>query len=217
MKRNVSKTWLLTTLLFIFCLGFLSAQDTEADIYYKDGKSFSGYGRLLKNNKVKFKRTKETKSLKVSFKLLDSVVIHTENGDFLFKEVKVEKVKKPIVLEVLVTGKANLYGNTTLIMHRTFTQNGNTNFTSSTKKVGYDKTQNIFGFNSTRTTDFLLQMPGDKEPKFLPLTNPLSSNFKKTTSEIFNDCPDLLAKIQSEEFKKKDMVEVVIFYNEHCK
>lgn len=216
MKRNVSKTWLLTTLLFIFCLGFLSAQDTEADIYYKDGKSFSGYGRLLKNNKVQFKRTKKTKSLKVVFKLLDSVVIHTENGDFLFKEVKVEKVKKPIVLEVLVTGKANLYGDTSYIINHGFTQNGATNFVSSTKKGGYYKNKTLFRPGIIITTDFLLQMPGEEEPKFLPLTNPLSSNFKKTASEIFNDCPDLVAKIQSEEFKKRDLVEVVEYYNKKC-
>ncbi len=40
--------------------------------------------------------------------------------------------------------------------------------------------------------------------------------FKKTASKYFSDCPDLVAKIQSKEYKKRDIVEIVKFYNENC-
>ncbi len=216
MKKHICKTWTITAFLLIFFLCGVSAQNTEAVIYYKNGKSFSGYGRLIKNNKVQFKRTKKTKSLKVAFKLLDSVVIHTENGDYLFKEVKVENVKKPIVLEVLVMGKANLYGDTSYIVATDF---GMSNSVYSTNKGGYNKNNKLIKITNNTTittTNFLLQMPGDEVPKFLPLNNPLSSNFKKTTTEIFKDCPSLVEKIQIEEFKKRDMVEIVQYYNQYC-
>ncbi len=42
-------------------------------------------------------------------------------------------------------------------------------------------------------------------------------NFKKPASDYFSDCPELVQKIQSYKFTKKDIEKIVLFYNESCR
>ena len=57
---------------------------------------------------------------------------------------------------------------------------------------------------------FLLQK-GDEDFKM-----PKKIGFKKDMMEYFDDCPELSKKIESKEFRKSEMVSMVIFYNRSC-
>ncbi|WP_321307361.1 hypothetical protein [Marinifilum fragile] len=39
---------------------------------------------------------------------------------------------------------------------------------------------------------------------------------RKKMMKYFSDCPELVKKIESKEFKSKDIIQVVQFYNSHC-
>lgn len=46
--------------------------------------------------------------------------------------------------------------------------------------------------------------------------NDLFKNYRKTSKNFFSDCPALVSKLINKEFKKSEIEEVVIFYNENC-
>ncbi len=45
---------------------------------------------------------------------------------------------------------------------------------------------------------------------------PADLTFRKDMSDYFNDCPDLVRKIENKEFRKNDLKAIVKFYNEYC-
>ncbi len=45
---------------------------------------------------------------------------------------------------------------------------------------------------------------------------PFTKNFKKAASNYFKDCPTLFHLIKNNEYKIKDIVKIVEFYNENC-
>lgn len=49
----------------------------------------------------------------------------------------------------------------------------------------------------------------------IPYTH-LSRKFKKSAKAYFQDCPSLVEKIQSKEYKREDVIEMVDFYNSEC-
>jgi hypothetical protein len=41
-------------------------------------------------------------------------------------------------------------------------------------------------------------------------------SFKKRAKAYFEDCPELVYKIENETFKRKDLVKIAAFYNSNC-
>ncbi|MFC2151023.1 hypothetical protein ACFLSE_00730 [Bacteroidota bacterium] len=66
------------------------------------------------------------------------------------------------------------------------------------------------GRNTTEKT-FMLQKENDKPFPVKTLS------FKKRMINYFNDCPELCTKIESQEFRKRDIKAIVNYYNSSCK
>lgn len=49
-----------------------------------------------------------------------------------------------------------------------------------------------------------------------PLLRPGGLSFKKELATFFADCPQLVAKIESKEFRRSDLLAMVKFYNNQC-
>jgi hypothetical protein len=64
--------------------------------------------------------------------------------------------------------------------------------------------------NTTQTISYFLKK-GDG-----PLVQPRVLGFKKEMAEYFADCPSLVASIQEIEFRRRDLDEIVMFYNSRC-
>lgn len=64
---------------------------------------------------------------------------------------------------------------------------------------------------STQTITYLLQR-GDE-----PLNEPNLFGFKKEMGKYFADCPELVSLIEEKEFKRRDIGEIVTYYNTKCK
>ncbi|MFB6317084.1 hypothetical protein [Saccharicrinis sp. FJH54] len=69
----------------------------------------------------------------------------------------------------------------------------------------------MYGGVSMNTVDNILQK-GDGD-----LMQPNFYRYKKELKEFLNDCPELCEKIDNKELKKRDLEEIVRFYNENCK
>lgn len=49
------------------------------------------------------------------------------------------------------------------------------------------------------------------------LMRPRALSFKKDMAKYFNDCPELVTKIEKKDFRRDDLTEIVDFYNTSCK
>jgi len=63
---------------------------------------------------------------------------------------------------------------------------------------------------ATTTTYYLLQKPNEQ------LYEPRMIGFKKGMTDYFSDCPKLVEMIDGKEFKRRDLDEIVIYYNTKC-
>jgi hypothetical protein len=64
--------------------------------------------------------------------------------------------------------------------------------------------------NTTQTISYFLQKGNGA------LVEPRVLGFKKEMAEYFADCPTLVGLIQEREFKRRDLDEIVMFYNSKC-
>ena len=76
--------------------------------------------------------------------------------------------------------------------------------------IFYDETTSDDGMN----TDFVERYFVQKDNRELILIGGL--NFRKTMLEIVGDCPDVAQKIESKEWRKRDLVQIIRFYNNEC-
>ena len=83
-------------------------------------------------------------------------------------------------------------------------------YTQSSPDMYDASTGDMTGGNSINLERFVLQKgEGDlKRPKGL--------TFKKDMADYFSDCPALIEKIESKDFRKNDLEFVVRFYNSNC-
>ena len=69
---------------------------------------------------------------------------------------------------------------------------------------------------SYNIVDYYVKRSNQQNATHLASNELFSKNFKKAASEFFSDCPLLVEKLQTKEFNKKDIKEIVTFYNENC-
>lgn len=72
-------------------------------------------------------------------------------------------------------------------------------------------TGTMSGGYSYSVENYILQK-GDGE-----LKRPKSLTFKKDMAQYFSDCPALVEKIESKDFRKDDLEFIVQFFNSNCK
>lgn len=183
---------------------YTEAQRTRAKLIYKDGKEVKGFGKLIGNNRVKFKASRKDKPQKLDFSLFDRVYIYSSGYAAIYTELSVKnKIDKKIV-EIMTEGdKVNLY---------------------RIASVGYSTMGSPMGFGGAPTmtyaysiNNFYVMKNGDKLATHLGSNQLFSKNFKKAASEYFKDCPSLVEKIKTKEFKKRDLKTIIDYYNEDCK
>ncbi|MCF6280409.1 MAG: hypothetical protein L3J14_08690 [Flavobacteriaceae bacterium] len=73
------------------------------------------------------------------------------------------------------------------------------------------------GMNSYTITSYYVSKHDEPLLTYLGAKGSLfSKNFKKAASEYFSDCPKLVWMIKNKELKKRDIVEIVDYYNKNC-
>ncbi len=198
------------TVILIFCLLFTTigfSQKQRCTIYFNDGTTLAGLGRLKDDGTVKFKQTEDSKSEIISKDNISKVELNEQGSIKVYKFKKLSGGFQEWLKEV-VSGEVSLYTSDISGMYGPFMSTG----FSTMGGVGGGI---AFGGGGT-VTYFYVCHPSDAEVFRITSFGNISKNFKNTASEYFKDCPELVKKIEDKTFKKDDIEEVVRFYNTHC-
>ena len=197
----------------LICTATLNAQRSEAILTFKDGTVKKGFGKLISQDRVKFRKNKKSKAKKYPFKTLEHVKIKEYDEFHTYAYIRIQNKKKPRVLEVKLTGYLSLY-ELSRTHHNPHNFGGGFGgaggFGGGGASVGL-----TFG-HSYNINNFYVRKEGQKEATHLGSNQLFSKNFKKAASAYFKDCPSLVKKIQSRTFKKRDLEKIVKYYNNKC-
>ena len=202
----MSRTRLLFLLTFSLLVASSYAQKINATLVLKDGKVLKGYGKLTNSNVIKFRATKKGKKQFYSFEeQVDTLKLFTEQNPIIYVRMKVKDKTELLVLEVAKVGK-NVFLYTSTSQGYSGATGIGTGGLGSPVAVG-----NFYSISNS-----YVRKANEDEVYHLGSDRLFSKNFKKAASDYFKDCPALVEKIQAREFKKKDLEEIIDFYNEKC-
>lgn len=203
--------------IVIIILAFLTysnfqAQNQRAVIYLRNSDTLRGYARISLKNKIIFREKKELDKQRLDSKTVKKISIN-ENG--LTREYEYKLLRKksgqavPTLMTPVTLGKINLFRTTA----QRFSHLGNSDFGMNN--------QNSFGFPSGTYFSIDQYYVGEDETDFVEhLTstefNIFGKSFRKTASEYFKDCPELVKRIKNRTYRKNDIEEIVTYYNEEC-
>jgi len=200
----MAKKFIILIICVFTTLSVLQAQKTKAVIYFKNGDTIAGLGKI-KGNSVKYRKNRKEKSSKLHFSKLERVKIYYTDEITSYVYLKVKNQDTPKVFEEVTVGNISLY--------RTVSQSYNPGFGGGFGAMGgtgfsggYSYTIKNF-YVKRREQDFVIHLGSNQL---------FTKNFKKAASEYFKDCPKLVKLIQNREFKKRDLIEIVEFYNQQC-
>lgn len=193
----------LLVLIFIGSIYIGFAQKTKAELILKDSTHLIGLGKLTNKGQIKFRKTKKDKPIKYDFSDLAFVKIEEYDGAKEYVQKPVKDRTTPEILTVIKKGKVNLY-KTIFAGYNYAPPVGPNGFGAGGVGVAYS------------INHFYVSKEGEEEVTHLGSTHIFSKNFKKAASEYFKDCPVLVEKIQVREYKKRNIEELVAFYNTEC-
>jgi len=187
-------------LIFLFLIINLTSfsQTQEATIFFNDGESFEGYGSL-RNNKIKFRLSLDDKGEYWDYETISKIEFHGFNLTETYVYLKIKENTKPILIELVTDGEVSLYKQET-----TYSAGNNI----QTDPVNFGKIPSGAGLaHTTSKTTSYLKRETDKLPT--RLNGIIFNKWKKLTIVFLSDCPSLIDKIKTNEFREKHLKEIV--------
>lgn len=205
MNFKKTKPTFLFLLLFFFAFAFNAfSQNKKCTIFFNDGSSVSGLGKIKVDNFIKFRLNEDAQSINYDPKSINKITIN-ENGLTETYKYKKEKEAFHKWLKVVIEGKVNLYKNDVSGFYSAPTMT----------PAGFGTGMGM-SMGGTTIVNFFIEHENDPEVFKITSFGTISKNFKKAGSNFFKDCPVLVEKIDNKTFKKDDIEAVVKFYNENC-
>ena len=196
----------LILITFLMVLNQSFGQKTRAELIFKDGTILKGLAEPTKVNNIRFRKERKAKKIFYSFKEVDTLKVYYDFSPTIFVLVKIKDKTVPKVLEMARTGKNVTY-------FRDVSQGYAAPMRTPTAGGGFMMTGGGGQYNITYS---YLRKSSEKEAVYLGSSNWMTKNFKKGASNFFSDCPKLVLKIKNKEFKKRDLKEIIEFYNSNC-
>lgn len=193
--------------LLIFLLLFstqIYAQDQECIIFFKEGDSIEGFG-LIRNNKIKFKITKDSKVDSWDFENVYKVKILGIDFVQTYEYVKLNSSSNPKLVELVVDGEVNLYRMEKAIL-----------IASSSVSLNQNPTSIPTYTRSKEETKDLYYLKRKNNQYATHINIGILSNWKKTSTSYFSDCEILVKKIKDNKFSSNQIKEIVEYYNDIC-
>ena len=181
----------------------LIAKKSEAKLVFKDVTVLKGLGELKGTAFVKFRKNKKAKARKYHFGVLESIQLYSEEFAKTYVYLPVKKKNKYKVLEEVVVGDISLYK---IVIER-----------GAPMGVGFGGGIGMGMSMGSVSIKYYLRKKGEKEVTHITSTDLFSKNFKKAATAYFKDCPDLVKKIKTKEYRKREIRNIVEFYNSKCK
>lgn len=194
----------LMIVLFLLSHGVF-AQSGKGTIHLNDGSTLTGIVKITNSGHVKYWVNKESKKQVLRKERIDIVVLTGKDGElyeYAFRRIY-SSVNAPIkVMEVVTKGKITLY--------KIVTQ-------STTQTVGAGPNGQMMMGPTFTISNYFVGKEGTKEVERITSRGALfEKNFRKAAMKYFEDCPKLVKLIEDRTYKKRDLEEIVKFYNEKC-
>ncbi|WP_299103960.1 hypothetical protein [uncultured Tenacibaculum sp.] len=193
----MKKTLLL--IAFLLVTQFVSAQFDfldpyrKATIVFKDGIEKTGEAKFISGDRIKFKETEKSKAVKLNYETVDKIII--SQTTYQYRTIK--RKRKPNLFEIVRDGKLTVFSFTRDMPGSHSPGNSNMNFGES------------FEF-------FYVARKGETQLTDLELDRLSAKRFHKAATVYFKDCPLLVEKINTKEFKRDNFLEIADFYNNNC-
>lgn len=207
-NKNIEKTMNINYLLFLTFFMALSqsfSQKTKAELIFKDGSLIKGLAEPTNVNNIRFRKERKAKKEFYSFEEVDTLKVYYDFNPTIFVLVTIKDKTAPKVLEMAHSGKNVTY-------YRDIEEGYSAPRRTPTGGGGFLMT----GGGSYNTTYSYLRKTNEKEAVYLGSSYWMTKNFKKGASNFFSDCPELVKKILNRDFRKKDLKEIILFYNTKC-
>jgi len=188
---------LITPLFFFLFINVTFSQDyREATIVFNDSTSIKGFAEI-KNNEIYFKLKQEDKPDKWSYNIAKGIIFSGYGFSEKFEYLKSGKHSKPKIFEVIEEGNINLYRESRM----NYTSNGNT--------TAGKLPANFSTYDFTTETFYVKK----KSEEF---ATDISFSFKTTAKKYFSDCEKIIEQIRNGKFTRKNIPDMVFYYNEFC-
>ncbi|MCR9181334.1 MAG: hypothetical protein NXH73_00260 [Flavobacteriaceae bacterium] len=182
----------LFLLFFLSLSSIVICQEKGHTIYTKEGVTYFTKKYSTHKDDISFNSNKKRQN--IPYSQIDKIMYtgKKENQNFTKKYIYYSEEAGTLMIE-LVDGIASLYKRSEIVV----TGAGPMGPTTSSK------------------TSFYVKRADEKIAVNIGI-NDLFKSYKKTSIDFFSDCPKLVSKLENKEFKKREIEEVVVFYNENC-
>ena len=193
----------------------------KATLKLRNGKVIEGEAKITYEKEVKFR--KDNIKEKYDYRTLESFKL-IKDGKTASYIYKIIVGKKPRLMKVVreYPGRINLF----VIEYRqnsssgTFstpqssqinTPAGDVVVTNPGSPVNSGVSLGVVNeYYANKGSGLEVTKIGDDHPVFG------KRQFKKAINEFFKECPEIINKVKKNEFRRRDMVSIVDFYNENC-
>ena len=195
-KLSIMKNLLASAMVFMISFQLLAqARKQQATLIFKNGTELNCLARISGENIRYVENERKGVEIIVDEKdLLGIKIWMRENLVELYYKTEEGKKHKPKLMELINKGKMKLYR-----ISDVYQQN-----------IGFSSNDNYFKGKSASTVYFL-ESKTNKDEVFR-----MGYDFDQVAKAYFADCPALIENIGKDEFRKKDLFKMVIFYNENC-
>ena len=189
------KKIIFSTIVFLFiCQMFSQIKKQKATLIFKDGKELSCFARISGKNVRYVESDSRSSEIVVDEKDILGLKIYLNDKLLEFYYKKEEGKDKFKLMELVANGKIKLY------------------------RIQDVYSENI-SMNSNRS--YMNQKFASSKFFLISKTNPdevirLKQDFEEDAKNYFADCKDLVNKLGQDNFRKKDILTIVVFYNENC-
>jgi len=182
----MKKTLTIFALLSFLCV---NARYYEGTVYFKNNTTAEGFIKIRVFGGIKFKTNKQADAKLLDYNHIDGFDIEYKR----YRYIKSQHNFPPKLLNQRILGKICLYSN---------------QVTTPGHMVPSGFTGGGMSFGGGTATIYYLKI-NDKLIK-------IGTRFKKRHLKILSDCPGLIDKIENKEFHKRDILEIVKFYNKNA-
>lgn len=214
------------TFLFFILIGINSYAQLifnsyeRATLKLRNGKEITGEAKITNDEKIKFKKGKEKEIY--DYRSLDRCKINS-NGDQVSYIYKIIAGKEPRLLKIVreYPGGLNLFVIEYKTNSTSFNHPQTSTITTLDGKTAEISTSvpslNIKG-PINQINEYYVNKGSGHEVIKIGSDHPIfgKSHFKKTVNEFFKDCPEIIRKVNENEFRRSEMDSIVDFYNENC-
>lgn len=210
-KQSILKRMLI--LFFLLISININSQKIKTILFLKNADSIIGYSKGINYSNIQFSKERKGKYKKIDIKEIEKVILYSKKGKKEYHHLYVQKKRgvDEFFALLISEGPINHYlysSYYSFINHISTDVTGNAmnssrsaNITSHSVNINYLKKENEK--QSFLISDVYWSLFGEKY-------------FRKKASVFFKDCPTLIKKIKTKEFKKSDLVEIIEFYNTKC-